>query len=340
MPGRAAVDEEQRRPLALGVRHHDVDRRDVAVGDEPLLAVDHPAAVAPPRGRRDAGRVRARVLLGHRVGVVELAAQRRAQPAVDLLGRPAARARCRRSGTCHESALVERPNCSSTSTHSSFVQPCPPCSRRVQPAVQLGRHRLGLDPLEHPPPAGGPRRARPAPRAGSARPRRTAARGAWSSACSGVSSVSVERDAHARGASASTGAWPLRDAASRARSRFHRWSCRIRLAALWPPAAITPPPGCVPGAAEVQAVDRRRVLRERRRRAHERHLVEPLLALEDVAAEQAEDALEVGRGEHLVVHDRVAHVRRDRRRACRGTAARSARASPRASPPRCRGRTG
>ena len=43
--------------------------------------------------------------------------------------------------------------------------------------------------------------------------------------------------------------------------------------------------------------------------AHERHLVEPLLALEDRAARQAEDALEVGRGEHLVVDQRVLHVR-------------------------------
>ena len=34
---------------------------------------------------------------------------------------------------CHESALVERPNCSSTSTHSSFDQPCPPCSRACRP---------------------------------------------------------------------------------------------------------------------------------------------------------------------------------------------------------------
>ena len=38
-----------------------------------------------------------------------------------------------------------------------------------------------------------------------------------------------------------------------------------------------------------------------RRRPHERHLVEPLLALEDRAADQAEDALEIRRREHLVV---------------------------------------
>ena len=34
---------------------------------------------------------------------------------------------------CHDSALVERPNCSSTSTHSSFDQPWPPCSRACRP---------------------------------------------------------------------------------------------------------------------------------------------------------------------------------------------------------------
>ena len=132
---------------------------------------------------------------------------------------------------------------------------------------------------------------------------------ACSSACSGVSSVEVERR-HA--GVASTAAWPLPRRHGRAADPLpllvgqdplgrvvaagrHHAAARVR-----------------PRAAEVQAVDRRRVLRQRRRRPHERHLVEPLLALEDVAAEQPEDALEVGRGEHLVVHDRVLHVRRDR----------------------------
>ena len=52
----------------------------------------------------------------------------------------------------------------------------------------------------------------------------------------------LEGDAHT-GTSAS--ACPLRDGTIR-RSFFHRWSLRIRLAALCPPAAMTPPPGCVP----------------------------------------------------------------------------------------------
>jgi hypothetical protein len=70
------VDEEERRQLAAvdeRLGHDDVDLRDVAVGDEPLLAVDAPAALDARGGGRDPRRVRARVLLGDGVGVVELA---------------------------------------------------------------------------------------------------------------------------------------------------------------------------------------------------------------------------------------------------------------------------
>ena len=74
-----AVDER--------VGHDDVDGGDVAVGDEPLLAVDHPAAVVLRRGRLDPRRVGAGVGLGDRVGVVQLAAQRGLEVALDLLGR-------------------------------------------------------------------------------------------------------------------------------------------------------------------------------------------------------------------------------------------------------------
>ena len=48
---------------------------------------------------------------------------------------------------CQESALVERPSCSSTRNHSSFDQPWPPCSGGVQPAGQPGLDRLALDAL-------------------------------------------------------------------------------------------------------------------------------------------------------------------------------------------------
>src|SRR3954451_17430359 len=49
-----------------------------------------------------------------------------------------------------------------------------------------------------------------------------------------------------------------------------------------------------PGPAQVEAVDGRRVASEQGRRAHEGHLVEALLALEDRAVHQAEDSLQVG----------------------------------------------
>src|SRR3954449_703958 len=64
-----------------------------------------------------------------------------------------------------------------------------------------------------------------------------------------------------------------------------------------------PSPGVSTRAAQVEPVHRRRVARQQRRRPHERHLVEPLLALEDRAADQPEDALQVRWRKHLVVHD-------------------------------------
>ena len=50
-----------------------------------------------------------------------------------------------------------------------------------------------------------------------------------------------------------------------------------------------------PGAAEVEALDRCGVLGQHRRGPHEGHLLEALLALEDRAALEPEDALEIGR---------------------------------------------
>src|SRR5689334_20559286 len=61
--------------------------------------------------------------------------------------------------------------------------------------------------------------------------------------------------------------------------------------------------------AEVEAADRGRVAREQRGRAHEGHLVESLLTLEDLPALQAEDPLEVRRRQHLVLEHRAGHVR-------------------------------
>jgi len=59
-----------------------------------------------------------------------------------------------------------------------------------------------------------------------------------------------------------------------------------------------PAAGVGAGPAQVQAVHRGRVLGEEGGRAHESHLVEALLALEDGAADEAEDSFQVRRSEH------------------------------------------
>ena len=85
---------------------------------------------------------------------------------------------------CHDSALVERPNCSSTRNHSTCVQPWPPCSTACRPPASpraSASRRISGD-LARRAAARAP--ARPRPRAGSG-PRRRSARG-LRSACSGV----------------------------------------------------------------------------------------------------------------------------------------------------------
>jgi hypothetical protein len=145
----AGVDEEQRgEPLAVHERgrHDDVDRRDVAVGDEPLLAVQDPAAAAADRGCGDARGVGARLGLGDRVGVVELAADRGLQVALDLLrgtarkhvvgARNVPRERVRRAP---QLLLDEEP-----------LELCPTLAAvlgRVQAAGQPRVDRRALDPL-------------------------------------------------------------------------------------------------------------------------------------------------------------------------------------------------
>ncbi len=69
------------------VRHDHDHRRDGPERHEPLLAADLPAVRDPARDRADARRVAARELLGHGVRIVQLAAQRRLQPALLQLGR-------------------------------------------------------------------------------------------------------------------------------------------------------------------------------------------------------------------------------------------------------------
>ena len=126
------VDQEQRRELlAVDERlgHDDVDGGDVAVGDEPLLAVDPPAGVgrASRSSRYPTGPSRRAPRSPRR-----RRAARRAAPGA-ASGRSArasrAPARCTPSGMCHESAFVERPNCSSTRNHSTWSSP----GRRARP---------------------------------------------------------------------------------------------------------------------------------------------------------------------------------------------------------------
>ena len=131
-------------------RHHDVDRGDVAVGDEPLLAVEPPAAVDPRRGGRDARRVGARVLLGDRVRVVQLAAQRRAAASGRSAPASRGRARCRPSGRARTARWS-----------SGRTAPRRGTTRRASSPARRARARAAR------------RRPRaPAPRAGSARRRR------------------------------------------------------------------------------------------------------------------------------------------------------------------------
>ena len=100
------------------------------------------AVVAIPDG------IRAGVLLGDRVGVVALAAQRRAAGS----GRSAPGVPCASTlyavGTCQESAFVERPNCSSTRYHSTWRPALPAVLGGVQPAAEPALEALAPDALD------------------------------------------------------------------------------------------------------------------------------------------------------------------------------------------------
>ena len=148
MPSSAAIHEEQGGQLLAvdeGVRHDDVDARNVAVGHEPLLAVDHPAALGAARRGLDPRRVGARLGLGDRIGVVQLAAQCRLEIALDLLGRAGAehvvgarhvpRERVRRAPELllHKEPLDLRP-------------PLSAVLHGMEPAREPRLHSLALDP--------------------------------------------------------------------------------------------------------------------------------------------------------------------------------------------------
>ena len=85
------------------------------------------------------------MLLGDRVGVVQLAAQRRAQVALDLLRRPVRRARCRPSARARTARWSSARTAPRRANHSTCVQPWPPCSARVPAAAQPARQRLAPD---------------------------------------------------------------------------------------------------------------------------------------------------------------------------------------------------
>ena len=137
MPGDARVDQEQRRRArrrpARSPSRCRPPRRRRRSRTTSRRRCRQPPSIAR-RGRRDARRVRAGVLLGHRVGVVQLAAQRGLQLALDLLGRAVREHVVGASGTCQESAFVERPNCSSTRNHSTWRPALAAVLARVQAA--------------------------------------------------------------------------------------------------------------------------------------------------------------------------------------------------------------
>jgi hypothetical protein len=90
---RPLVDEEQRRPESAPVlvdREHvdDEEVGHVPARREPLLGVHHPALAAAARRAANAPGIRAGLGLGDRVALAALPAQRRAEVALDLVGRP------------------------------------------------------------------------------------------------------------------------------------------------------------------------------------------------------------------------------------------------------------
>ena len=85
---------------------------------------------------------------------------------------------------------------------------------------------------------------------------------------------------------------------------------RISRAALWPGAPVTPPPGCVPAAAHVEAGQRAAIVAVAEHRARGEQLIERQRAVKDVAADQAEGAFEIERAQDLPAEHRGLEVRR------------------------------
>ena len=83
-PRRSLVHQKQRL-RSFGIGEHDVVAGQVAAGDEPLLAVQHPVVAVAGRGRLDAGHIGAGARLGDGPCLPRFATHDRHHPALALL---------------------------------------------------------------------------------------------------------------------------------------------------------------------------------------------------------------------------------------------------------------
>ena len=96
----------------------------------------------------------------------------------------------------------------------------------------------------------------------------------------------------------------------RQESRPRRKSARISRAALWPGAPVTPPPGWVPEPHMYSPCERSAVIAVPEHRPRREQLIEAQRAVEDVAADEAEGALEIERAHDLPAEHRGLEIRR------------------------------
>ena len=144
-----AVHEEQRRQLLAvlpRLGHDDVDGGHVPVGDEPLLAVENPTVLAALGDGGDARRIGARVGLGDRVGVVQLAPQGGLEVTLDLL-RGAARQHVVGGGHVPGEGIGRAPELLLDQKPLHLGPALPAVLGGVEAAGEPGLDRLALDAL-------------------------------------------------------------------------------------------------------------------------------------------------------------------------------------------------